>query len=160
MAAGIDVTVAAVIERDGRFLLVEERVGGHLVLNQPAGHLEHSESLLAAATREAREETGYRFTPMHVVGFYLWQSPGAGTTFLRVAFCGAVEPPPGPVVLDDGIVGVHWLSRDQLRSRQHQLRSPMVLRCLDDYVAGQRFSLDCLTHLSVDQPIHDRAAER
>ena len=147
MAPGIDVTVAAIIERDGRFLLVEERVSGDLVLNQPAGHLEHGESLLAAVVREALEETGHRFTPSHVVGFYLWRREEAATTYLRVAFCGSAEAPARPVALDDGIVAVHWLSRPQLLSRQRQLRSPMVLRCLDDYLAGRRYPLDCLTYL-------------
>ena len=82
MTRGIDVTVAAIIERDGKFLMVEERAGGKLVLNQPAGHLEQGESLLAAAAREALEETGHRFEPEHVVGFYLWRSEEADTTYL------------------------------------------------------------------------------
>lgn len=149
MALDIDVTVAAVIERDRRFLLVEERCAGRLVLNQPAGHLEHDESLLAAVTREALEETGHRFTPTDVVGLYLWRAT-TGTTFLRVAFCGTAEPPAGPAKLDEGIVGVHWLSREQIVKRSAQLRSPTVLRCLDDYLAGHRYSLDCLTHLTPD----------
>ncbi|HVY64865.1 MAG TPA: NUDIX hydrolase [Gammaproteobacteria bacterium] len=148
MAQDVDVTVAAVIERDGRFLLVEERVAGRLVLNQPAGHLEQGESLITAVAREALEETGYRFTPTHVVGLYLWRSETAGTTYLRVAFCGSAEAPPGPVQLDDGIVGTHWLSRRQLLQRSAQLRSPMVMRCLDDYLAGRRYPLDCLTYLA------------
>ncbi len=146
MAQDIDVTVAAVIERDGRFLLVEEKCAGRLVLNQPAGHLEHGESLLAAVAREALEETGHRFNPTDVVGFYLWRAE-SGTTFLRVAFCGTAEPPSGPATLDDGIVAVHWLSRDQILKRSSQLRSPTVLRCLDDYLAGRRYPLDCLVYL-------------
>lgn len=146
MTRGIDVTVAAIIERDGRFLMVEERAGGNLVLNQPAGHLEQSESLLAAVARETLEETGHRFDPEHVVGFYLWRSEDADTTYLRIAFCGGVEPSAGSA-LDDGIVAVHWLSRAELLRRAHQLRSPMVLRCIDDYLRGQRHPLDCLTYL-------------
>jgi phosphatase NudJ len=149
MTQGIDVTVAAVVEREGRFLVVEERVGGHLVINQPAGHLEHGESLVEAVVRETREETAHGFTPEHVVGFYLWQSEGTGTTFLRVNFCGRADPPPGPAALDEGIVAVHWLSRAQLTNGLTQLRSPMVLRAVDDYLAGRRYPLDCLTHLSV-----------
>jgi 8-oxo-dGTP pyrophosphatase MutT (NUDIX family) len=158
MTPGIDVTVAAVIERDGRFLLVEERVGGRLVLNQPAGHLEHGESLLAAVTREAFEETGYCFSPSHVVGFYLWRAEETGTTYLRVAFCGSAEPPATPPTLDEGIVGVHWLSRAQILSRATGLRSPMVLRCFDDYTAGRRFSLDCLTYVDAGALIESRTA--
>jgi 8-oxo-dGTP pyrophosphatase MutT (NUDIX family) len=147
MTRGIDVTVAAIIERAGKFLMVEERAGAGLVLNQPAGHLEQGESLLAAVAREALEETGHRFDPEHVVGFYLWHSPDADTTYLRVAFCGEVEPTADVAALDEGIVAVHWLSRAQLVGRAHQLRSPMVLRCIDDYLAGQRYPLDCIAYL-------------
>jgi 8-oxo-dGTP pyrophosphatase MutT (NUDIX family) len=160
MAQDIDITVAAIIEHDGQFLLVEERVGGNLVLNQPAGHLEQGESLLAAVAREALEETGHRFTPTSLVGCYLWRSEAAGTTYFRVAFCGRAEPPDGPVELDDGIVGVHWLSRSQICSRSEELRSPMVLRCLDDYLAGRRYSLDSLTYLASDALAPSRTARR
>jgi 8-oxo-dGTP pyrophosphatase MutT (NUDIX family) len=151
MTRGIDVTVAAIIERDGKFLMVEERAGGKLVLNQPAGHLEQGESLLAAATREALEETGHRFEPEHVVGFYLWRSEDADTTYLRIAFCGSVEPSADVAALDEGIVALHWLSRAQLRNRAHQLRSPMVLRCVDDYLSGHRYPVDSLTYLEPRQ---------
>jgi 8-oxo-dGTP pyrophosphatase MutT (NUDIX family) len=157
MAHDIDVTVAAVIERDGRFLLVEEKCAGRLVFNQPAGHLEQGESLLAAVAREALEETGYRFTPTDVVGFYLWRAD-SGTTFLRVAFCGTAEAPSGPAKLDEGIVGVHWLSREQILKRSSQLRSPTVLRCLDDYLAGRRHPLECLVYLVPDAVAHTQAA--
>jgi 8-oxo-dGTP pyrophosphatase MutT (NUDIX family) len=140
-----------VIERDGKFLMVEERAGtgDRLVLNQPAGHLEQGESLIAAVAREALEETGHRFEPEHVVGFYLWRSPDADTTYLRVAFCGSVSPSADVAAasLDDGIVAVHWLPRRELVRRADQLRSPMVLRCLDDYLAGQRYPLDSLIYL-------------
>ena len=149
MTRGIDVTVAAIVESRGKFLMVEERAaGGNLVLNQPAGHLERGESLLTAVVRETLEETGHRFEPEHVVGFYLWHSPEADTTYLRVAFCGEVEPSADVAVLDEGVVAVHWLMRSQLVSRAHQLRSPMVLRCIDDYLAGQRYPLDCLAYLA------------
>ena len=147
MTRGIDVTVAAIIERDGKFLMVEERAGAQVVLNQPAGHLEQGESLLAAVIRETLEETGHRFDPEHVVGFYLWHSADAETTYLRVAFCGEAEPSADVAALDEGIVAVHWLSRSQLANRAHQLRSPMVMRCIDDYLAGRRYPLDCLAYL-------------
>jgi 8-oxo-dGTP pyrophosphatase MutT (NUDIX family) len=128
--------------------MVEERAaGGTLVLNQPAGHLERGESLLAAVVRETLEETGHRFEPEDVVGFYLWNSREADTTFLRVAFCGTVEPSADVAALDDSVVAVHWLTRAQLTSRGQQLRSPMVLRCIDDYRSGQRYPLDCITYL-------------
>jgi 8-oxo-dGTP pyrophosphatase MutT (NUDIX family) len=158
MTRGIDVTVAAIIERAGKFLMVEERAGTHLVLNQPAGHLEQGESLLAAVMRETLEETGHRFDPEHVVGFYLWHSQDAATTYLRVAFCGAVEPSADVVALDEGIVAAHWLSRPQLARRVHELRSPMVMRCIDDYLAGQRYPLDCLTYLDPRSPGLDERA--
>ena len=158
MTRGIDVTVAAIIERAGKFLMVEERAGANLVLNQPAGHLEQGESLLAAVTRETLEETGHRFDPEHVVGVYLWHSQDAATTYLRVAFCGTVEPSADVAALDEGIVALHWFSRAQLVRRVHELRSPMVMRCIDDYLAGQRYPLDCLAYLPPRSPdLDDRA---
>lgn len=158
MTQGIDVTVAAIIERDARFLLVEERVAGALVLNQPAGHLERGESLLAAVVRETLEETGHRFEPRALVGIYLWHSDEVDTSFLRVTFCGAAEPPAGEPRLDDGIVGLHWLSHAEILGRASDLRSPMVLRGVDDYVAGTRHPLDCLTHLQSARTVRLRAA--
>jgi 8-oxo-dGTP pyrophosphatase MutT (NUDIX family) len=151
MSRNIDVTVAAVIERDDRFLLVEELVGGTRVLNQPAGHLETGESLLDAVARETLEETGYRFEPKELVGIYVWQSED-GTTFLRVAFCGTHTPPTEPPTLDEGIIGVHWLSRRQILTRERDLRSPLVLRCLGDYLAGVRYPLDCLSYVRSSEP--------
>jgi 8-oxo-dGTP pyrophosphatase MutT (NUDIX family) len=147
MAADIHVTAAAVIERDERFLLVEEHVDGHLVLNQPAGHLDPGESLPVAASRETFEETGYTFVPSHLVGVYHWQNE-AGTTFVRFTFCGTHSAPTGPVRLDEGIVAVHWLTRAQMLARERDLRSPMVLRCVDDYLAGARHSLDVVRYLT------------
>ena len=159
MTRGIDVTVAAVIESRGRFLMVEERAaGGTLVLNQPAGHLERGESVLAAVVRETLEETGHRFEPEQVVGFYLWHSREADTTYLRVAFCGTVEPSADVAALDEGVVAVHWLTRAQLVSRAHQLRSPMVMRCIDDYLSGQRYPLDCIAYLEPRPGAFDRPA--
>jgi 8-oxo-dGTP pyrophosphatase MutT (NUDIX family) len=151
MAPDIDVTVAAIIENDGRFLVVEEVAGGQIVLNQPAGHVESDESLLAAVVRETREETGFEFQATNVVGIYLWRNDGNGATFLRTTFCGRAKPPIGSPKLDEGILGVHWLTRSQLLGRERDLRSPMVLRCIDDYLAGARYTLDCLTHLAPTQ---------
>jgi 8-oxo-dGTP pyrophosphatase MutT (NUDIX family) len=129
------------------------------VLNQPAGHLEQGESLVTAVVRETIEETGHHFEPSHIVGFYVWRSEEAGTTYLRVVFCGAAEPSADVVALDEEIVAVHWLTRSQLLSKQRQLRSPMVMRCVDDYLAGRRYPLDCLNYLDprsleFDQPIY------
>ncbi len=148
MGSDIHVTAAAVIERDGRFLLVEEHVDGRLVLNQPAGHLDPGESLPTAAARETLEETGYGVVPSHLVGVYHWQNE-AGTTFVRFTFCGTHTPPMGAVKLDEGIVAVHWLTRAQMRARERELRSPMVLRCVDDYLAGARYTLDVVRDWSV-----------
>jgi ADP-ribose pyrophosphatase YjhB (NUDIX family) len=158
MAQGIDVTVAAIVEREQRFLVVEERVGGTLVLNQPAGHLEPGESLIDAVVREAREETGYRFEPSAVVGIYLWHNAENGSTFLRVAFCGSAEPPAAAMRLDEGIVRVHWMTHRQIASRERDLRSPMVMRCLEDYLAGRRYALDCVNYLEPTIAARVRAA--
>jgi 8-oxo-dGTP pyrophosphatase MutT (NUDIX family) len=158
MDRGIDVTVAAVVERDGRFLIVEERACGRVVFNQPAGHLELDESLLDAVVRETREETGYLFEPEHLLGVYMWHSEEAGTSFLRVTFVGSAAAPEGSPTLDDGIIAAHWLSRNQLLSRNDQLRSPLVLRCIDDHLAGIRYPLDCLTHVDFGAPGRIRLA--
>ena len=142
-----DVTVAAVVEREGRFLLVEEHVGDRLVINQPAGHLEVNESLVEAAVREALEETAWTFVPEAVSGVYLWQHPERNTSFLRVAFVGKVTEHHSNRRLDRGIRRTLWLSREELLQRSLQLRSPMVLQCIDDHLAGQRYPLSMLTHL-------------
>ena len=150
MDSDIHVTAAAVIERDGRFLLVEEHVDGRVVLNQPAGHLDPGESLPAAAARETFEETGYGFVPSHLVGVYHWQNE-AGTTFVRFTFCGTHTAPTGPARLDHGIIAVHWLTRAQMLARSGDLRSPMVLRAVDDYLGGTRHSLDLVRYLAWEQ---------
>jgi 8-oxo-dGTP pyrophosphatase MutT (NUDIX family) len=142
-----DVTVAAVVEREGRFLLVEEHVGERLVINQPAGHLEANESLLDAAVREALEETAWDFVPEAVSGIYLWQHPERNTSFLRVAFAGKVTEHHSNRRLDRGIRRTLWLTRDEVLQRQAQLRSPMVVQCIDDYLSGQRYPLSVLTHM-------------
>jgi 8-oxo-dGTP pyrophosphatase MutT (NUDIX family) len=143
-----DVTVAAVIERDGKFLLVEERAGGRVVLNQPAGHLEHSETLQQAVARETLEETGWTFVPREIVGIYLWQPPlQLSKTFLRVAFCGQLEGHDPSRPLDHGILRTRWLDREQLTATVARHRSPLVARCIDDYLSGARYPLELLTHL-------------
>ncbi len=135
-------TVAAVIERDGKFLLVEEISDGRRVLNQPAGHLDPGESLVAACVREALEETAHRFTPQSLVGIYRWHYAPADNTFLRFAFAGRLEGVDAGRRLDTEIVAVHWLSREDLASKPDMHRSPLVMRCVDDYLAGRRFPLD------------------
>ena len=137
-------TVAAVIEQDGRFLLVEERIDGRLVLNQPAGHLDPGESLAAACAREVMEETAHRFEPTALVGIYRWHYAAADATFLRFCFCGRVgaeEKRP----LDKEIVRLHWLTPQEIRQKAAQHRSPLVQQCVDDFRAGRRFPLEVLS---------------
>jgi len=140
-------TVAAVIERDGRFLLVEEETSDGVVFNQPAGHLDEGESLTAAVVRETLEETAHPFEPEGLVGIYRWQIPPAGLTYVRFTFHGRCgEPIPG-MKLDTGIRRALWLSYDELIAAPERLRSPLVLRCIDDYRAGRRYPLDLLIDL-------------
>ena len=135
------VTVAAVIERDGRFLFVQERSEGRLVLNQPAGHLDPGESLLEACRREVLEETAHRFEPAGLVGVYRWHYAPKDVTFLRFCFHGtANEKVDAP--LDKEIVALHWLSVDELKRRKAEHRSPLVLECVQDFLAGKRFPLE------------------
>jgi 8-oxo-dGTP pyrophosphatase MutT (NUDIX family) len=143
------VTVAAVVEKAGRYLLVEERSDGRVVFNQPAGHLDPDESLMDAVIREVREETGRVFTPQAVTGVYLWTHP-AGETFLRVAFCGTVsERLPGSV-LDTEIIDARWFSTDEIESLHPQHRSPLVARCIADHLAGVRLPLEALHRVGQD----------
>lgn len=138
-------TVAAVIESEGRFLMVEELAGGSTsVYNQPAGHLESGESLLDAVIRETREETAWQFHPEYLVGIYRWQVPPGGDTYLRFCFCGQVSGHRPEQVLDEGILAAHWLSRSQLETEPARLRSPLVMRAIDDYLAGCRHPLEIL----------------
>jgi 8-oxo-dGTP pyrophosphatase MutT (NUDIX family) len=140
-------TVAAVIERDGKFLMVEEDINGRIVINQPAGHLDPGESLIDAVIRETREETAWRFHPQALTGLYRWHNPHNDRTYLRATFCGHCDDLNATQKLDRGIVRALWLSRDELLAKPDKLRSPMVIRCIDDYLAGQRFPLDLLIDL-------------
>ena len=142
-----DVTVASIIERDGQFLLIEEHIGRRLVLNQPAGHLEDGETLIDAVVRETLEESAWHFEPQALVGIYLWKQPDTRRSFLRVAICGTATRHEPKRRLDRGIERTLWLPRDQIAVRSARLRSPMVLRCVDDYLAGARHSLDVLKHM-------------
>ena len=144
-----NVTVAAVIERDGRFLLVEEHTPEGLRLNNPAGHLDPAESPQEGVVREVLEETACEFTPRSVVGVYLgrFQRPSRGedVTYFRLAFAGTVgEPLPGRT-LDHGIVRTVWMTLDELRACPERHRSNMVLQSIEDHVAGKRHPLDLIS---------------
>jgi 8-oxo-dGTP pyrophosphatase MutT (NUDIX family) len=145
-----DVTVAAIAETDGRFLVVEERINRRLLFNQPAGHVELGETLIAAVVREAREETAWRFEPHALLGVYLWRNPKNRRQVLRFAFSGCVSDHDPAQRLDRCIVATHWLSREELETRQPRLRSPLVLRCVHDYLAGRRSPLDGIAQLELE----------
>ncbi|MCB1877143.1 MAG: NUDIX hydrolase [Chromatiales bacterium] len=136
------VTVAAVIERDQHFLMVEERPAGVSVFNQPAGHLEAGETLLDAVVRETLEETAHVFTPTALVGIYRWQNETGEATYLRFCFTGHCAPTPLDRALDADILACHWLGLAELARRN--LRSPLVNRAIDDYMRGLRYPLDIL----------------
>jgi 8-oxo-dGTP pyrophosphatase MutT (NUDIX family) len=145
-----DVTVAAIAETDGRFLVVVERINRRLLFNQPAGHVERGETLLAAVVREAREETAWRFEPQALLGVYLWHNPTNGRQILRFAFTGRVRDHDPAQRLDRGIIATHWLTREELEVRQPRLRSPLVLRCVHDYLAGRHHPLDGIAQLDLE----------
>jgi ADP-ribose pyrophosphatase YjhB (NUDIX family) len=142
------VTVAAIVEQGGRYLLVEEETPEWLCLNNPAGHLDRGESLLQAVVREALEETARRFTPTALVGVYMarLQRPrrDEDVTYLRFAFCGAVGDAEAGRALDDGIVRTLWLTPDEIRASRARHRSPLLLRCVEDHLAGRRYPLEVL----------------
>lgn len=139
------VTVAAIIERDGKFLLVEEQTPEGLKLNNPAGHLDPGESLADGCAREALEETTHIFRPTALVGTYMSRmqraSTGEDITYLRFAFCGELGSVEPGASLDEGIVRTLWLSPEEIRASTERHRSPLLLRCMDDYLAGQRWPL-------------------
>ena len=141
-----NVTVAALVERDGRFLLVEEETEDGLRLNQPAGHLDEGESLVAACAREALEETAWGFRPTALVGIYQWQRPQRDVTYLRFAFSGELGAHDAGRALDAGIRRALWMTPDEIRACADRHRSPLVMACLSDFLAGRRFPLDLLRH--------------
>lgn len=143
-----DVTVATVVVSDGRLLVVEERVNGRLVLNQPAGHLEPDESLLDAALRETREETGWEVRLTGFIGAYQWKAPETGRHYLRFAFAAEPVAHDAAATLDEGIVQALWMTPAELNAAADRHRSPLVWRVVMDHLAGQRFPLSMLQHLA------------
>ncbi len=139
------VTVAAVIERNGRFLLIEEETSDGLRLNNPAGHLDPGEAPAEGCARETLEETAHHFTPTALVGVYLSRNErpnGDDVTYMRLAFCGELGDMEPDRALDTGIVRTLWMTMTEIRASASQHRSPLVLRCVEDYVAGKRYPLD------------------
>lgn len=141
-----NVTVAAVIERDGKFLLVEEETEDGVRFNQPAGHLDEGESLLAAVAREALEETAHRFVPTYLLGVYQWRRPAGDITYLRFAFGGEVTGEEAGRALDKGILRAAWLTPEEIAAESARHRSPLVMQCIADYLAGRRYGLELITH--------------
>lgn len=150
-----NVTVAALIERDGRFLLVEEHTKAGLRLNTPAGHLDPGESPAEGCARETLEETAHHFTPTALVGIYMARFLGdeEDVTYMRFAFTGTLGAFEADRPLDEGIVRTLWMTADEIRSSVARHRSPLLLQCVEDYLAGQRYSLDLIhTDASVGDP--------
>ncbi len=138
------ITVATVIEDNGRFLLVEEMADGQAVFNQPAGHLEADESLMDAAVRETLEETGWHIELTAVTGIYLYTAPSNGVTYQRICFAGkALQHLPNSP-LDDGLIGPRWLTRSELAAQPERWRSELVMRCIDDYLSAEHYPLSLI----------------
>lgn len=139
-------TVAALIERDGRYLLVEEETDDGIRLNQPAGHLDEGESLVAACARETLEESAWTFVPTALVGVYQWVRPQGDITYLRFAFAGTLGEFDARRKLDDGILRTVWMTPEEIRASQDRHRSPLIWRCVEDHLDGRRYPLDLIRH--------------
>ena len=151
-----DLTVGTLVEKDDRFLTIEERVSGAMVITQPGGHIEAGETPEAAAARETLEESGCRVDVAELVGVYLWVHPQTYRQHLRIMFFAKLleQNPDHP--LDDGVAAVHWFSLDELKSRQRSLRTPVVTRCVEDYLCGRRRPGNVLRNLT--PPRHNVSA--
>jgi 8-oxo-dGTP pyrophosphatase MutT (NUDIX family) len=140
-------TVAAIVEDNGKFLLVEEVTERGNRFNQPAGHLENNETLIEAVIRETLEETAYTFKPESLLGIYHWKHEHNDTTYLRFAYIGSVSNHQPNLALDEGIIRAVWMTVDEMRSNAMLMRSPQVLTCVENYLSGQKFPLSVVTHL-------------
>lgn len=141
------VTVACVVANGDRYLMVEEEVGGRIVYNQPAGHLDEGESLLQAAVRETREETGWTVEPTHLIGVHQWRSSEHGDVIVRFSFAAKPVSHDPQLELDTGIRKALWLTRREITELEGSLRSPMILLSIDDWLGGQRLSLSAVVSL-------------
>ena len=148
-----NVTVAAIVMQDDRFLLVEEEIDDHVVFNQPAGHLEQNESLIQAVKREVLEETALEFVPESIVGIYLYPSKFAEITYLRICFSGHCTKQHIEQPLDDGIIRIVWFTRDEIEAHGEKMRSPMVIRCIDDFLSGKSYSLELINYYLHDSQV-------
>ena len=153
------VVVATIVERDGRFLLVEEQINGALVLNQPAGHWEPGETLIEAAVRETLEESGWDVEPTHVIGLYEWQPPELPYAFLRIAFAATALAHHPDRVLDTGIERALWMAEQEIIEAAPRLRSPSVQACIDDYRAGRLYPLSLVRHLTPKTGLRVRSSQ-
>jgi 8-oxo-dGTP pyrophosphatase MutT (NUDIX family) len=140
-------TVAAIIEHNGKFLLVEEETERGNRFNQPAGHLEDNETLIEAVVRETLEETAYTFTPESFLGVYHWKHEHNDTTYLRFAYIGSASDHQPELALDEGIIRTVWMTIEEIRSNAKLMRSAQVITCIEDYLSGQKFPLSVVTHL-------------
>ena len=143
-----NITVAAVAYEDGRFLMVEEEAEGTAVFNQPAGHLEPGETVIEAVAREVLEETGWEFAAQSLLGVYLYPRPLPQVSYLRFCFAGACTRRHADRPLDAGILRAPWMTRAEIAAAGQRLRSPLVLRCIDDYLAGRRYPLELVSHVA------------
>lgn len=142
------VTVAAIVEQEGKFLLIEEETDRGNRFNQPAGHLEDNESLFDAVIRETQEESAYRFTPTALLGIYQWKHEHNNSTYLRFAYIGSVSDHQPNQPLDSGILRSVWMTIEEIREKAMLMRSPQVLMCCEDYLKGQSFPLETVIHLT------------
>ncbi len=140
-------TVAAIVEQNGKFLLVEETTSRGNRFNQPAGHLEDGETITQAVIRETLEETAYDFTPESLLGIYHWKHDHNDTTYLRFAFIGKVGQHYPEQALDDGIIRTVWMTIEEMREKEALMRSEQVLTCVEDYLSGKHYPLETITHL-------------
>lgn len=144
-----NVTVAALIERNGRYLLVEEETDDGIRLNQPAGHLDANESLIAACARETLEESAWEFVPTALVGVYQWPRPRGDITYLRFAFAGTLGKFDEKRKLDSGILRAVWMTPEEIHATQDRHRSPLIWQCVEDHMSGRRFPLDLVRHYDI-----------
>lgn len=142
-------TVATVLEKNGKFLLVEECINNQRVFNQPAGHVEALESLYDAAIRETLEETGWTVEPQFLLGLYTYTPACRSKTFYRTTFIAQALSFDPHYVLDKDILATHWLSLDEIKARQAHLRSPIVLKCVEDYCNGQKYPLGLISEFQM-----------